>query len=329
MIIEKQSNTLNNIPPKTNKKKAPQSLNPDVPPLYSCYLLVGSKNAGKSYTAVKFLKNYENFPIVDDEGNHIPMRTILFSPTADSMFNPIFRALNSLDEDDIHTEYSDEILQNVLDDIELLKEEIDARNEYEKLYKKVSKFTNDEQFEKLDEEELLLLNEYNFENPKNLPKLKYKFPPANFIIFDDMIGDAKVFKKNGSDLVSKLTIKHRHKQISLIYTTQYLKAINPTIRKNIDLLSVFKYGDLKEVQDKIYSEVAGYIAPDIFMELYKHATNEIRNCLTIDIHPDTKKTHHFRKNLDTILLTEEIMDELLKKKSDTKLKDGESKKNKE
>jgi hypothetical protein len=265
---------------------------------------VGSKNSGKSYTLVKHLKNYEEYPIQNCDKETVPMRIILFSPTADSPYNPILRTLKDLKDEDIYTQYDDKILEDVLNDIELVKEECEERQEYIKLYKKALKLKN---VNKLDADELELLEINNFMSPDELPKLRYKIPPANFIIFDDMIGDAKVFKKNGSDLVTKLTIKHRHKQISLIYTTQYLRAINPTIRKNIDLLSIFKFGDLKEVQDKIYSEVSGYVKPDVFMEMYEYATEEPRNSLTIDIHPDTAPTHHFRKNLDILLLNEDIL----------------------
>jgi len=250
------------------------------------------------------LKNYEEFPIKNCDNETIPIRIILFCPTSDSPYNPILKTLKDLHEEDIFSEYSDEKLQAVLDDIEAVKEECEERQEYIKIYKKVLK----KNLNNLEADELEILERNNYNSPEDLEPLRYKLPPANWIIFDDMIGNPLLFKKNGSDLVSKLTIKHRHKQISLIYTTQYLKSINPTIRKNIDLLSIFKMGDLKEVQEKIYPEVSGYIDPEMFMTMYKHATEEPRNCLTIDIHPDTKPTHHFRKNLDVLLLNEEIID---------------------
>jgi hypothetical protein len=307
MIIEKQLENLDNKPPICSKKKPPRSINKSLPPLYHCFLSVGSKNSGKSYSVVKHLKNYERYPIKDCDGNVIPQRIILFSPTADSPYNPIFLTLNHLDKNDIYTEYTDAILQEVLDEIEQVKDDIEERNEYIKAYKKALKYKN------IDDETLEILEKHDFLSPDELPKLRYNYPPANFIIFDDMISDPNVFKKNGSDLVSKLTIKHRHKQISLIYTTQYLKSIGPVIRKNCDIYQIFKYGDTKEVLDKFYGEISGYINPEDFSEMYLHATEKPRNSLVIDIHPDTHISHRFKMNFDKLLLTEDRLADLNKK----------------
>ena len=308
MIIEKQLKNLDNKPPSCSKKKPPRSINLSLPPLYHCFLSVGSKNSGKSYSVVKHLKNYEKYPIKDCDGNVIPQRIILFSPTADSPYNPIFLTLNHLDKNDIYTEYTDAILQEVLDDIEQVKYDIEERNEYIKAYKKALKYKKN-----IDDETLEILERHDFMAPDELPKLRYNHPPANFIIFDDMISDPNVFKKNGSDLVSKLTIKHRHKQISLIYTTQYLKSIGPVIRKNCDIYQIFKYGDTKEVLDKFYGEISGYINPEDFSEMYLHATEKPRNSLVIDIHPDTHISHRFKMNFDKLLLTVDRLSDLNKK----------------
>jgi hypothetical protein len=310
MIIEKQLKNLDNVPPKCNKKKPPRSINQSLPPLYHCFLSVGSKNSGKSYSVVKHLKNYEDYPIKDCEGKIIPQRIILFSPTADSPYNPIFKTLKNLNDNDIYTEYSDEILQDVLDDIEQVKNDIEERNEYINAYKKAIKI---KKLENLDEETMAILEKYNFVSPDELPQLRYEIPPTNFIIFDDMISDPKVFKKNGTDLVSKLTIKHRHKQICLIYTTQYLKSVGPVIRKNCDIFQIFKYGDTKEVVDKFYSEISGFCKPDEFKEMYLYATEKPRNSLVIDIHPDTHISHRFKMNFDKLLLTEDRLPDLKSK----------------
>ena len=88
---------------------------------------------------VKHLKNYEEFPIQNCENETIPIRIILFCPTSDSPYNPILKTLRDLHEDDIFSEYSDEKLQSVLDDIETVKEECEERQEYIKIYKKVLK----------------------------------------------------------------------------------------------------------------------------------------------------------------------------------------------
>jgi hypothetical protein len=70
---------------------------------------------------VKLISHYENNKLIDNDGRVHPLRTIVISPTIDA--NPIFKNLKSLDETDIHDNYSDELLQEIVDDIEKNKEE--------------------------------------------------------------------------------------------------------------------------------------------------------------------------------------------------------------
>ena len=62
-------------------------------------MFIGSKNIGKTYGLVKMIKNYEEQPIKDSEGNILETRIILFSPTGKSKANPIYTSLSSLDFD--------------------------------------------------------------------------------------------------------------------------------------------------------------------------------------------------------------------------------------
>ena len=72
-------------------------------------LSVASRGSGKTYNIVKLIKHYEDNKLIDNDGREHPLRTIVISPTIDA--NPIFKNLKSLDEADIHDNYSDELLQ--------------------------------------------------------------------------------------------------------------------------------------------------------------------------------------------------------------------------
>ena len=101
---------INNLPTpnfKINKKKEPQSKNPNMPPLFFSCLIVGSKNSGKSYAMTSLLKMFENNPIYDINGNELEQRIILFSPTALNESNIVFKNLKNLKIEDIHLEYTD------------------------------------------------------------------------------------------------------------------------------------------------------------------------------------------------------------------------------
>ncbi len=96
MIIEKQLSHVNNKMPTVNKKQPSKSTNPELTFLYYTALFIGAKNSGKTYGLVKLIKNYENSPIKDADGNTLQIRTILFCPTGNSEANPVYKALKSL-----------------------------------------------------------------------------------------------------------------------------------------------------------------------------------------------------------------------------------------
>ena len=100
------------------------------------------------------LKMFEENPIYDIRGQELEQRIILFSPTALNETNIVFKNLKNLATDDIHLEYTDEILEDILTD---LKHHIDEVNEYEKYAKALEKYENTNQ-ELTDDEYWLLYN---------------------------------------------------------------------------------------------------------------------------------------------------------------------------
>ena len=165
MIEETIINTLPTPEFRINKRKEPQSINPDLPPLFFSALIIGSKNSGKTFAITQLLKLFEDNPIFDIHNNKLEQRIILFSPTAKAETNIVFKNLKNLDEEDIHLEYTDELLDEILIDI---KANVDEVNEYEKYVKLLDKYNNTDQ--KLTDEEYHLLYNNNFEpmEPKDM-----------------------------------------------------------------------------------------------------------------------------------------------------------------
>ena len=60
-----------------------------------------------------------------------------------------------------------------------------------------------------------------------------------FILLDDVISDPNVLKKDQRHLV-KLFTEGRHHKVFVLITTQYAKAITPTIRGNTDYVFIMK-----------------------------------------------------------------------------------------
>ena len=290
---------MDNKPIKTTKKPPPRSINENLPPCYFTSIFIGSKGSGKTYSLIKLLKNYEKYPIYDNEGHKLEMRVIVFCPTIMSTANPIYDSLKYLDEDDIIMEYTDGKLSEKLDEIEKEKEDIENYKKYFEVCKKYIKI--DENINLLLPDELLILSKYDFRDPQDVPHPPYKFPRVNFLVFDDLVGDANAFKR-GHSAINNLCIKHRHLQCNLLFTTQYIKAIPPVLRRNLDIFVIFKFANAQSVVEQIYPEISGVIKEEDFKDVFEYATIEKHDALIID---QTAK-HIFKLNWDTALILNQL-----------------------
>ena len=285
MIQETIINTLPTPEFRINKRKEPQSINPELPPLFFSALIIGSKNSGKTYSITSLLKLFEDNPIYDIHNKKLEHRIILFSPTATAETNIIFKNLKNLNDDDIHLEYTDDLLDEILVDI---KANVDEVNEYEKYMKLLDKYEKTNQ--SLTDDEYYLLYNNNFE------PIEEKRHIITHIIFDDLIGSKEAFKKSRDGGLVKLLLKHRHLYTNIFITTQYVNAIPPIIKNNVDLFIIFKYMNIKEIITKFYPIVSGVLKQNDFEEIYKHSTAEKFGFLTIISHNGLRGKLIIRKN---------------------------------
>jgi hypothetical protein len=296
MIKEISIAGLNNDPIKVKKPNIPQSDNKDLPRFFFNMLLVAQKHSGKTFLLAKLIKNYQKTKIVDNEGNIHKVRVILFAPTAFSESNKIYETLN-VDPNDIHVNYSDDQLLNVLDEI---KQENDEIKEYRKKLQLYEKFKKVKDVHELSDEEILELHMFKF-NKHHIEKPKHEQERINFLIFDDIIGTNNgAFRKSGSAL-QNLIIKNRHHFTNVILTTQYIKSINPIIRENIDIWCLYKSQNKKSLVDKIYELVSGVVSEEHFIELFEYATEKPYSAFVIDNHKETPKENKFKINWNTII----------------------------
>ena len=84
----------------------------------------------------------------------------------------------------------------------------------------------------------------------------------------------------------------------MIFTTQYIKAIPPVIRRNLDIWVIFKFANAKSVSEQIYPEISGLIKEEDFETLFEYATKNKHNALIID---QTSKHDIFKLNWDVAL----------------------------
>lgn len=276
----------------------PQSTNQNAPRLFFNLLSVASRGGSKTFTTVKLIKDYETHKLVDNNGVIHPLRTFLISPTYQA--NPIFKNLKSLNENDIHIEYNDEILQSIIDDIELVNEEIKEYNEYKEAYLLVEK-TPLKQIKGLLAERpdiFHLLKQYDFQHYNLIPQPRYIERPVNFIILDDLMGSS-CFNKKAQSLLTYYLIKNRHHFISFFILVQALKSVPKSVRSNCNVYFLGKFASKKVVLDDMYEEVSNVLTMEKFEEIYEHATAEKYGGLFIDTSGSEKK---FYKGLDKELV---------------------------
>lgn len=281
---------------KHKKKPIPQSSHPDFPVnLYFTYCSFGMKNSGKTYSIVKLLSLFEQYPVKDIHGEVMPNKVIWFSPTSNFSSNSIVHTLKSLDVDeDIHENVTEAVIEKVFNDVKAEKEMLKKKEAYTEAYKRFLKIKDPMN---LKIEDVLLLGEYNFDPPnKVFGHLKnYVY----FFVLDDLIGqkDAVLGGKKNS-FVSNLVIKHRHYGINLIFTSQEIKYIPAIIRSNLDIIQLFKTSSNRNLE-KYYEEVSNILTFDEFVELFKYCTDQQYGSLIINNHQDAKR--RFWLNWDNAL----------------------------
>lgn len=294
-----------------DKNKYPQSKNLALPRNYYTCLLIGQTGSGKSWTLVKLLKYYETEKIYTQDGDECPMRVILISPTYKS--NPIFNTLKYLDpEVDVYENYSDKILEDIMDDIENVKKEAE---EYQKMVKIYKKFKKVKKISQLTNAEIMILEMMDYDIA-NVYEPRYKVNPCNFLIFDDLIC-TPCYRPNSP--LCELSVKCRHRGVNLFVLAQAIKQVTKVIRIQARLLMLYRYNS-KSIVDDIYEIVSGSLTPEQFTDIYFSATEEPHSFLTID---NTKKKLELKQNLDSLIIIKKEKD-VEDKKSSKKNKSTEN-----
>lgn len=285
--------------PKNSKLNYPQCRCGNCPQFYFNLLSVASRGCSKTFTCCKLISHYEQNKLVDNDGITHPLRTIVISPTFDA--NPIFKNLKSLDlNNDIHTSYTDELLQSIVDDIKKNKDETEKFSQYKKAYQKVMNIpeTKLNSFFKSHPDIYDILAEEDFENPKNINQPKYEETPVNIIILDDLMSNSNAFSNKKLSTLTNNLIKNRHNGIVFCILAQSVKSVPKNIRLNCNVFFIGKFASKKVILEDMYEEVSNVLTEEQFTELYDYATSENYGSLIID---NSGKEKRFLKGLDAEL----------------------------
>jgi hypothetical protein len=252
--------------------------------------VAGARNSGKTFAVCQMIRQQEKHGVKDTLGRKVPIRTIVVSPTA--LMNPVFGSLESLEADDIHVEYSDQLIREIIEDI---KDKRDKAEEYERQVELFRKMLRMQKESDLTMEELFELQRMNFELP---PPPEYYPAPITNLILDDLVGSAAL--RQGRNPVMNLILRNRHHLTNIFICTQAIRQVPKAIRNNANVYLIFRYANSKMVLDDFYPEVSNVLKEDEFEALYEHATaGEDHPFLFADF---TKpKEDYFRKAFDTYI----------------------------
>ena len=309
MIEETTIPNWDNKPVKTKRVIYPQCKDQNAPANFYVALFVGSRGTGKSFQLTKMLKQVEDKGTYDVEGNKVPLRTILISPTAFSQSNNCFTALSSIDwENDIFEDYNEEEYKAKIEEMKQDLEEAKKFKNYKRCYKIFEKIND---VNKMDIKDIMVLYEKEYEHYDNIDQPKYPDGFITNIIVDDMVGN-KIFRLGRNYFVNTvLRNRHINSGLNFLIAVQAINSVPKNIRLNANFMSLFKFANKKSVIEDCMPNLSAWVDETQLTELYDHATEEKHSSLIADM---SRGEPIFKKNFDKIIQ--------VKKKSDIKIKDG-------
>lgn len=255
------------------KKKYPIPNDPEAPKLHGLFLAIGPRGSGKSFGIVKAVHQYQQKGIRDAvTGKNRDQRVVAISPTFHDQ--AVFEALKA-DPEDVHTEYSDGLMEQIMHSIEVEKEKSLDYHKQKIIWKKLMRRGPNA----LTPEERMDIAARDFQPPE-----KPRFPngPAiTHLILDDLQGSGALSSTGASRLAQTL-ILNRHKGIIAYFAAQSMKSGVPKrIRENASNWMIWRQSR-SGAEDELADEVG--MPRDKFLELHNHAlnTDNPHDCLNID-----------------------------------------------
>jgi len=239
-------------------------------------LISGKTGSGKSTALIRMLKAY------CDAG--VFQKLILISPTAS--YDVKYKMLPLTD---VHEEYSDDLLDEIMEEQKADMEEYKQNEEDIKLYTKYMSG------KRLSNKELLRL--YTMLNPMTdelvKPVQTFDKLPYTAVVLDDL-GGTPAFR-NGNNFLNSIVCKSRHYLTNFYVCVQHPYQCPRALRSQCSHVMLFATKD-KKLLEELAKENCSHLAPDQFVQLFQHATADPHSFMLCDF-----KTNEVRKNFDEVL----------------------------
>jgi len=240
------------------------------------WLISGKTGSGKSTALIRMLKAY------CDSG--VFQKVILISPTA--AYDAKYKMLPLTD---VYEDYSDELLNDIMEEQKTDMEDYKQTDQDIKLY---DKFMRKRQ---LTKKELLRL--YTMLNPMTeefeKPVQQFDKLPFTAVILDDL-GGTTAFR-NGNNALNSIVCKSRHYLTNFFVCVQHPYQCPRALRSQCSHVMLFATKD-KKLLEELAKENCSHLTPDEFIQLFQHSTGEPHSFMLCDF-----KRDEVRKNFDEIL----------------------------
>ena len=240
------------------------------------FMISGKTGSGKSTALIRMLKAY------CDSG--VFQKVILISPTA--AYDAKYKMLPLTE---IHEDYSDSLLNEIMEE---QKADIDEYKQNEEDTKIYNKFMRKR---KMTKKELLRL--YTMLNPMTeefeKPVQTYDKMPYTAIILDDL-GGTPAFK-NGNNFLNSIVCKSRHYLTNFFVCVQHPYQCPRALRSQCSHVMLFATKD-KKLLEELAKENCSHLTPEEFVQLFQHATKQPHDFMLCDFKKD-----EVRKNFGEIL----------------------------
>ena len=278
MALNIQATKINSIPYESikdgsdDKRKIP----PGMFKPHMTFMISGKTGSGKSTALIRMLKAY------CDSG--VFQKLILISPTA--AYDAKYKMLPLTE---IHEEYTDSLLNEIMEE---QKADIDEYKQIEEDTKIYNKFMRKR---KMTKKELLRL--YTMLNPMTeefeKPVQQFDRLPFTAVILDDL-GGTSAFK-NGNNTLNSIVCKSRHYLTNFFVCVQHPYQCPRALRSQCSHVMLFATKD-KKLLEELAKENCSHLTPEEFVQLFQHATKVQHDFMLCDFKKD-----EVRRNFGEIL----------------------------
>lgn len=275
------------------RREAPNSLTR--PPFMAGFF--GSRGSGKTTCMLNLVRMYDRMHAFD--------KIVFFTPTFSK--DPKFEAFQEEKpnaEVEFVENYSDERMSYLIREMEKKLEEYEKHKKAREAFGKFKKGTN---VDEMPDEDLLALYAYDFMNPDATERFKHG-RPSTLIVFDDMVGDKRVYRGDSAGIVGRFALRHRHFNCSLCFLSQAYKSGIPRQLRNNLSLAVFFANKSDRIKEEISEEMSSFISPEDFIQLWNYSTDEPHGFFMVDFDAKDPK-HRFRKGFDKVIFSAEIVEQ--------------------